>query len=34
MKSGKAPRVNEIACKILKAGRATVIDWFTRMAKV
>ena len=34
MKSGKAPEVNGIACKMLKAGGATVIDWFAQVANV
>ena len=34
MKSGKAPGVDGIACEMLKAGGATVIDWFTRVANV
>ena len=34
MKSGKAPGVDGIACEMLKAGEATVIDWFTRVANV
>ena len=29
MKSGKAPGVDGIACKMLKAEGAAVRDWFT-----
>ena len=34
MKSRKFRGVDDIACDMLRAGKATIIDWFTREANV